>query len=369
MNAGPQPGGSGGEEDRKVGFGFVGAGEVAVASAGAVKEAPHARLVAVFDVRADLADDLARRFGGRTSPSLEDLLAAPDVDAVYVCLPHFLHRETTIRAAEAGKHVFVEKPMGLTPDDAEAIVAECRHRRVACGVAFVVREAPAYRQARSIVTSGEIGEVAGFRITYRGDKPASYWTGGWSGRATDEWRMTAAEAGGGVLLMNTIHDLDAILWITGLEIHRVQGVIAIGGPAEVEDTALAILSCANGALGSIEAWATVPGAEGPSVRWVNRIYGSQGQILLPTPWGEDGLALFTRRTGTWIEVPPDRRGDARALAFEGFASAVLAGAEPPVLGADGIRASRVVHALYEAARRRVGIDVAGASDQSRPDGG
>lgn len=343
---------------RMLRFGFVGAGEIAVASAEAVRDASNASLVAVFDVRADLSDDLAARFRGRAVASLDELLADPEVDAVYICVPHFLHRDTAIRAAAAGKQVFIEKPMGVAPADAEAIVEACRDHGVACGVAFVVREAPAYHAARDIVASGAIGDVTGFRITYRGDKPASYWTGGWSGRATGDWRMAWSKAGGGVLLMNTIHDLDAILWITGLDVEVVQGAIATtSGPGEVEDTALAILACTGGALGSIEALAAVPGSEGPSARWINRIYGTQGQILLPTPWGEDGLALFTRRSGEWTQLTPERRGKTRTLAFEAFAEAVLAGAEPPVPGADGVRASRLVHAVYEAARRGTVVDV------------
>jgi UDP-N-acetyl-2-amino-2-deoxyglucuronate dehydrogenase len=339
-------------------FGFVGAGEIAVASAEAVRDASNASLVAVFDVRADLSDDLAARFGGRAVASVDELLADPEVDAVYICVPHFLHRDTAIRAAVAGRQVFIEKPMGVASADAEAIVDACRAHGVACGVAFIVRDAPAYHAARDIVVSDAIGDVTGFRITYRGEKPASYWTGGWSGRATGDWRMTWSKAGGGVLLMNAIHDLDAILWITGLDVEHVQGAIATtSGPGEVEDVGLAILSCARGALGSIEALAAVPGSDGPSARWINRIYGTQGQILLPTPWGEDGLALFTRRSGTWAEVAPERRGNARTLAFEAFAEAALAGAEPPVPGADGVRASRLVHAVYEAARRGTVVDV------------
>lgn len=365
MNPGRASNGSSERGDRALGFGFVGAGEVAVASAEAVTQTPHARLVAVFDVRPDLADDLAVRFGGRTERSLEDLLTAPGVDAAYIALPNFLHRDAAIRSAEAGKHILIEKPMGLVPADAEAIAAACENSGVACGVAFVAREAPAYRLARSIVTSGEIGDVTGFRITYRADKPESYWTGGWSGRAPDDWRMTAAKAGGGVLLMNAIHDLDAILWITELDVEQIRAaIVSTNGPAEVEDVALALLACSGGTFGSIEALASLPGAEGPSVRWVNRIYGTDGQILLPTPWGEDGLALFTRRSGAWTEVAPEGRGDARALAFGGFAEAVLAGAEPPVPGADGVRASRLVHGIYEAARRRSVLDLRTPGSQS-----
>lgn len=340
-------------------FGFVGAGEIAVASAEAVRDAVHASLVSVFDIDTGLVADLVGRFGGRAAGSLEQLLADPTVDAVYVCVPHHLHRETAVRAAAAGKHVLIEKPMGVSVDDAEAIVAACEASGVACGVPFVVREAPAFAAARERVAAGAIGDVTGFRITYRGDKPASYWTGGWSGRARGEWRMHWSSAGGGVLMMNTIHDLDAILWITGLEIERVHGAIATtSGPGEVEDVALAILEASGGALGSIEALAALPGGEGPSVRWIDRIHGTDGQILLPTPWGDDALALFRRADGEWSEVATDStRGEPRARTFEKYAAAVLRGDEPPIPGRDGVRASRLVHAIYAAARSSGGVEV------------
>jgi predicted dehydrogenase len=345
---------------RALRFGFVGAGEIAVESAAAVRDAPSASLASVFDVDHGLAVDLAARFGGRVAGSLNELLADPAVDAVYVCVPHHLHRETARGAAIAGKHVFVEKPMGVSVADADAIVAACAAHRVSCGVPFVVREAPAYAAAHDLVASNAIGDVTGFRIAYRADKPASYWTGGWSGRADGSWRMRWSTAGGGVLMMNAIHDLDAILWITGLEIERVRGAMSTSrGPGEVEDVALAILDGAGDALGSIEALGALPGGEGPGVRWINRIHGTEGQILLPSPWGRDGLALFRRADEAWTEVPadPDRR-EARSLSFDAFAKAVLAGDEPPVPGRDGVRASRLVHAIYEAARSNRAIEVA-----------
>lgn len=338
-------------------FGFVGAGEVAVASADAVRETSNTELVAVYDVRSDLAEDLATMPGARVVGSLDDLLAAPDVDAVYICVPHRLHRDVAVRAASAGKHVFVEKPMGVTVADAEAIVDVCRRHTVACGVPFVVREAPAYREARRIVETGALGAITGFRISFRADKPASYWEGGWSGRASGDWRKTWAEAGGGVLLMNAIHDLDAILWATRLDVERVVAAVATtGSPSEVEDTGVAIVFCSGGAIGSIEALAAVPGSDGPSAGWVNRIYGAIGQILLPSPWSEDDLALFTRASGEWSRVEPERAGDARTRTFEAFARAVLAGTEPPIGGDDGVRASRLIHAMYEAARRETAVD-------------
>jgi UDP-N-acetyl-2-amino-2-deoxyglucuronate dehydrogenase len=336
--------------ERQIGFGFVGAGEIAVESAEALADAPNARLVAVCDVREHLARDIADRFDA-VACSRDELLADPAVDAVYVCVPHHLHREIAFAAVAARKHVFVEKPMGVTPEDARAIVRACADAGVACGVPFPAREAPAYRAAREIVSAGRIGRVTGFAITFRADKPPSYWTGGWSGRVADDWRTTWAKAGGGTLLMNTIHDLDALLSITGLDVERVRGVVATtAGPGEVEDLGLAILSCSDGAVGGIEAVASLPGGEEPSSRWVNRVYGSAGQIVLPTPWGRDGLALFTRESGSWSEVAAEPTPEARTVVFEGFAAALIDGRPPPVPGEDGLRASRIVHAIYEAAR-------------------
>src|SRR5262249_47614153 len=151
------------------------------------------------------------------------------------------------------------------------------------------------------------------------DKPRSYWWGGFSGRSASDWRQTWAKAGGGVMIMNTIHDLDAALWITGLEGEQVQGGIRnINSPGEVEDCALAIFHCKGGVLASLEGQSALPGGAGPSHRWTNRIYGTEGQILLPTPWGKEPLALFTRATGTWQEISPEVGDDARKIAFDDF---------------------------------------------------
>jgi predicted dehydrogenase len=346
----------------QLGFGFVGAGEIAVASAAAVCGGRHAHIARIHDLRAPLAQDLATQFGGQPADSLETLLADPDVAAVYICMPHHLHRATAVAAAAAGKHVFVEKPMGVSPDDAQAIVDACRRHGVACGVPFVARYAPAYREAYRLVNAGAIGEVTGFRLTYRGDKPDSYWNGGYSQRAASDWRQRWATAGGGVLIMNTIHDLDAILWITGLDVAQVQGLIAnTSSPGEVEDYALAILSCVGGVLGSLEAGSALPGGQGPARGSVNRIYGRHGQIVLPSPWSSDPLALFTRETGQWHEIAPVRVADARQLAFDDFAAAVLHGSPIPVPGEAGLNTSRVLHAVYDAARRGECVAVAAQS--------
>jgi len=346
----------------KLGFGFIGAGEIAIASAMGLRGAQHAFIARVHDARADLAQDLAATYGGEVADSIETLLADPSVEAVYICVPHYLHKPIAVQVAGAGKHVFIEKPMGLNPDEAQAIVDACQHNGVACGVPFVVRYAPAYSVAHRLVQLGAIGEVTGFRLTYRGDKPRSYWSGGYSGRSPSDWRQSRATAGGGVMIMNTIHDLDAILWITGLDVAHVQGVTTnTNSPGDVEDYALAILSCSGGAVGSLEATSALPGGQGPDHRWVSRIYGREGQIVLPSPWGSDPLALFTRESGQWQTIATAPVADARQRAFDEFAAAILAGSPIPIPGEAALRASRVLHAVYQAAAQGQRVVVPGTA--------
>jgi predicted dehydrogenase len=343
----------------QLGFGFIGAGEIAVASARAMSTSSYARLARVSDARLDLAADLAATYGGIPAGSVAEVLADPAVAAVYIATPHFLHRPLALQAAAAGKHVLIEKPMGLNPEEAQEIIDACRRAGVACGVPFVVRYAPAYREAYRLVHSGAIGQVTGFRIVYRGDKPRSYWDGGYSGRASSDWRQQYATAGGGVMIMNTIHDLDSLLWITGLNVEAVSGMLAhLDGPGDVEEVALATLQCAGGALASIEASSSLPGGQGPTQPWVNRIYGTGGQIVLPNPWGVDPVMLFTRDSGQWTSVDGAAGADTRQQAIDEFAAAVLAGVAVPIPGEACLAASTIIHGVYTSARSQSWIRIA-----------
>jgi predicted dehydrogenase len=112
------------------------------------------------------------------------------MDVVYIAVLHHLHAPLTIQAAPAGKHILVEKPIAITLADAEAMIAAARANGVWLSVNFHAQA------ARDLVTLGAIGQVVGTRIVFRGDKPASYWTSGYSGRVATDWRVKMATAGG-----------------------------------------------------------------------------------------------------------------------------------------------------------------------------
>ncbi len=339
-------------------FGLVGAGEIAVQTAAAITAVPHATITGVMDVREDLARDLAEQYDGLWTTDVSDLLARDDVDVVYIAVPHHLHLYYAERAAAAGKHILVEKPMGVSVAEADRILEAAREAGVYCSVPFVMRYVPANRKAWELVRSGAIGEITGVSMTMRADKPASYWRSGYSGRAETDWRMRKATAGGGVLITNMVHNLDLIRWISGLEVTRVYAEAGtFWADVEVEDLIVVTLRYENGAIGVIEAGASIPGGQGPAREWGDRLYGRQGQIVLPNPWSGGPLLLYTTEAGRWQEIPCEPPGDTRAALIEEFAQAVLAGKPPPIPGEDARAVLAICVAAYQAAETGKAVEL------------
>ena len=269
--------------------------------------------------------------------------------AVYIAVPHDLHAPLMIQAAQAGKHVLCEKPIAATLADADRMIAACERADVFLSVAFDAQIMPAMQKVRELLARGAIGEVIGTRIVALIDKPASYWSSGWTGRVSTDWRISKEKAGGGVLIMNCIHDVNTVRYVTGLEAARVyaeDGTFAT--PVEVEDYIVATVRYTTGAIGHIEAGSCIKGGDpdkGPGIR----IYGSEGQILLSNP-----PRLYTTREmaglrpGAWQDVGERFVPYARTPIVEAFAAAVLDGRQPPVNGQDGRAALALVLAAYQA---------------------
>src|SRR5262249_48358471 len=155
------------------------------------------------------------------------------------------------------------------------------------------------------IADGIIGDVIGTRIVALIDKPASYWTSGWSGRIATDWRVSKEKAGGGVLVMNCIHDINTVRYVTGLEATR--GYAETGTfttQVEVEDYLVATIRYVNNAIGHIETGSSVKGG-GPDAGPGIRIYGSEGQITV-----NKGIRLYTTRQvegvqpNTWQDFLP-----------------------------------------------------------------
>jgi len=344
-------------------FGVIGCGEIATATLQALAVADNAEVAMLMDVSPRVLDDLAELYHVPTTTAVEDLYANSDVDAVYVATPHDTHAEIGIRAAEAGKHVLMEKPITTTLADADALIEACWANDVRLGVGFYAQVDGSLAAARDMLRSGLLGDIMAVRFVVDADKPASYWTGGYSGRIKTDWRSQRARAAGGILIMNLSHDINTVRWVTGLEVKRVYAEAdTFATPVEVEDTIAVTMRYANGAIGSIHACSAARGgyygeATGP------RIFCTKGQLVLPRSgvaepariWLAD--AVEGGRSGQWQELPFAGEAASRRQIVEGFARAVLEGAEPPCTGQDGRAALEIVLAAYKSAETHAPVEL------------
>ena len=338
----------------KLRIGMIGCGEIAVQTAKGIALAEHAEHVMVMDVNERVAKDLGDTYGVPSTTRVEELLANPRVDAVYIAIPHYLHAPLTIQALKAGKPVLVEKPIATTLADADAMIAAAREAGLPISVAYQAQVEPESQKIRGIIADGVIGKVLGTRIVYRGDKPASYWHGGYSGRIQTDWRVSKAKAGGGVLIMNTIHDLNTVRYLTGLEATRVYAEYdTFLTPVEVEDYIAVTYRYDNGAIGTLEAGSAVRGRD--PFGEANRVLGEKGQIVLgrtPRIFLTEATADF--KAGEWQDIPVPAKGQAngRALIVDGFARAVQNGTPPPVRAEDGRAALEIALAAYQSGQEQ-----------------
>ncbi|MGH2352769.1 MAG: Gfo/Idh/MocA family protein [Chloroflexota bacterium] len=335
----------------------IGCGQISTAHLKAYAESGLVDLAVVVDVDPVAAQEAAAANGGVPwTTDFEKAVGQSDVDLVSIATPHHLHAPQTIAAAHAGKHVLCEKPLTTSIEAADAMLAACRDNGVKLGVWFVSRYSAVFRAARALLRAGAIGDVVNIRLPDVHNKVPDYYQRGVGGRARpSQWRGSQATSGGGALIMNAIHQIDVLRYVTGLEVQRVSAEwINFTGLGEVEDMIAVLLRYSNGAIGSIETANYAPGGGEPSVL---RIYGSKGQFQI----ARGGLRAFVEQpvegieglpalqAKEWQDVPTAQTGDGRTHLLEDFARAVQAGQEPPVTGEDGRAAVEIVLAAYQSA--------------------
>lgn len=336
-------------------FGLVGCGGAAADLCRAVDALDWVRVVAAHDRVESAARRLAAPRGARVHVDLPALLANPAVDVVYVALPHDRLAGAAEEALRAGHHVLVEKPMAIDPGDVHRLDRLARVSGLVLGAVFELREVTAIREARALVEGGAIGQIESVRIRTVIDKPATYWQTGLAGSVADGWRASLARAGGGLLLMNAIHQIDLVRFLTGQEFVRATAETATWTPSiEVEDAAAAVLRLSGGAIVSLAAAAHSAGA---TLEERIELDGRLGRLDLPDPYGDGTLRVYLRRpwsdlaAGEWTDIPAIRR-DPYVELIRRFAAAVTAGPEvaTDLPGArDAAAALSTVRAMYRSA--------------------
>jgi predicted dehydrogenase len=277
---------------RTIGWGIVGCGSVTEVKSGpAFQKAAHSRLVAVMRRDGALAADYARRHGvPRWYDDAAALAADPEVDAVYVATPPYAHARYTLMAAQAGKPVYVEKPMAMNFAECESMLAACRAAGVPLFVAYYRRMLDRFLRVRDVVEAGTIGEPRAVSITlYRPVVPAA--------PGTVDWRLDPAIAGGGRFVDLASHTLDLLDYILG-PIGEARGLAGNqAGLYAAEDIVAAAFTFESGVHASGLWWFTSPAS-------VDRteIHGTRGTIAFAS-FDEVPVRLTVGAETTEVDIP------------------------------------------------------------------
>ncbi len=346
---------------RPRGFGIVGAGVISFIHAGAIASIPGARLVAVTDVERERAESLAAAHECAAEPDLDALLARDDIEVVSICVPSGLHAEVGMRAAAAGKHLVVEKPVDVSLEAADRLIRAARAGGVAITVISQHRFDLGLIELRRLLDDGQLGRLVLGEASTKWYRSQEYYDSG-------RWRGTWA-LDGGSLMNQGIHYLDLLLWCMG----PVAEVTALYSTQthqiEVEDAALAVLRFVSGAVGTVVASTAVF----PGFAQRLEISGTSGTVViedgeisrceLSSSSAAPGLRgrLTTRGSGKSAAATPAGLDIAsHAAQISDLLEAIEDGRDPAVTGEDGRAALEIVRAIYESARDGHPVKLPGA---------
>jgi predicted dehydrogenase len=348
----------------RIRFGIVGTGGIANAHAtGLTALAGDAEMVSCCDVVAGKAAEFAARWGiPHVYDSARELLDAGGIDVVVVSTPHPQHAEPLILAAERGIHGVVEKPLAATLEDADRVLeAQARHGTLLSSMSQR-RWFPAAQRIRRAIDSGAMGDkiVMGESYCEMWRDEAYYRRGGWRGRWDTE--------GGGVLMNQSPHNIDFLLWFAGPAVEIFGYWANVNHPyVEIEDNAAAVIRFAGGGLGILKGTVsmnpprrihgvTLVGGSGATVsmdcweipeerRTIRSGPGDVGTNDIWTVPGERGLTLDEA-----VDLGSGDLPNYHAYQLQDVIGAVREGRQPAVTGLDGYRVVAVIQGVYESTR-------------------
>lgn len=313
-----------------------------------MKKAAATELVAVMSRDRARGEAFAKTHGiAKAHTALGDLLRDPDIDAIYDASPDGLHAPHAIAAAEAGKHVLVEKPLALSVRDGLAAIAASRQHGTQLGVVFNQRHEAVHQEARRMVLAGEIGEVklAHVQIALRSATPRT-------GAAAVTWRTDPTLRAGGIVISIGDHAHDTLAYITGQAIVAVSALTdAAQSHPPNERVAGMLLKLSGGAIGYAAASYATPFARRPF-----EIHGTQGTLVIENSYvyltgaGADPTPTLTLVNEAGTKVQRFAPSECFRLEIEQFNRAIAGQGAPMTPAAEGLRALAVGDALYESVK-------------------
>lgn len=254
---------------RKTKFGIIGCGMIAKWHADSFEAIENAELIGVYDMNYEFAKKFAESRGCRCFETMEELLECDEIDVVSICTPSGLHAEIAVRAANAGKHIIVEKPMAITHKQIDDMTEACEKNGVKVAVISQLRFTESVKKVKKAIDNGELGDIILADVYMKYYRSPEYY-------ASAKWRGTWSLDGGGALMNQGIHGIDVLQYLVGGVKSVIGNCKTLARDIEVEDTANVLVEYKNGALGTIQGTTSV----NPGYPRIIEISGTNGTIVL-----------------------------------------------------------------------------------------
>ena len=328
-------------------WGFIGASTIAREFVlNAVRARGEGEVVAVMSADSARAQSFAAAHDiAMATTSLEALVQAPEIDAVYISTTNERHREQTLAAAAAGKHVLCEKPLALSVSEAREMVGACAAAGVVMGTNHHLRNAGSHRAMRAAIRAGRIGRPIAARVMHAVSLPPRL----------RGWRLHRPEAGAGVILDITVHDADTLRFV--LDDDPVEAVAmaqsaGMAGPG-IEDGVMGVLRFGSGTIAQCHDAFTI-GHAGTGFE----VHGSEGSLIARDVMTQRPIGTVVLRTKAGEEALELDREDLYARSLGRFHAAVRGDGTPSATGEDGVRSLAAALAVLESTRSGKAVAIA-----------
>ncbi|MEM6321526.1 MAG: Gfo/Idh/MocA family oxidoreductase [Bacteroidota bacterium] len=338
-------------------FGIIGGGMIANFHAQAIQAIQGGQLGAIYARNPAKAAALGQKHNCTAYTDLATFLADDRIDIVTIATPSGAHLEPTIAAAKAGKHVVCEKPLEVTPARIQQMINACAEQKVVLAGIFNRRFNPAVTAFKKAIDDGRFGQLTLCDAYVKWYRTQEYYDSG-------AWRGTWALDGGGALMNQSIHTIDQLIYLAG-DIKRLSAstTCLIHEGIEVEDTAVAILEFTSGARGVIQGATSCWSSSGHPAEV--HICGSNGSAFMSdesfrvwdfkVPAAEDDFVknnlMEGADQGLGANDPSAINFEGHLRNFEDVVQAIESGKEPLITGEEGLKAVKVIDAIYRSAKQ------------------
>jgi len=307
-------------------------------------------IAGVFDLCKERRDEIAAKYGAVSYQAYQDLLNNPDIDAVSICTANKTHCEITIDALNAGKHVLCEKPMAVSLDECERMVAAAKENNRFLMIGHNQRLAKTHAKARNLIESGEIGKILTYRTSFGHSGPET-----WAIDNKNVWFFDKNASAFGALADLGIHKTDLIQFLTGQKVKEVMAYIGTldkrtpdGKFIGVDDNAILIYKMDGGIVGTLTASWTLYGSEDNSTV----LYGTEGvmhiydnpdySLVIEKPNGEK---VFYR-----LDQIQTNDNQIKSGVIDLWVDCLLHNKEPEISGEEALTAMKAVFASVESSK-------------------